>query len=209
MSTRKIWPMVVILSCAALMVALLGYYRWTLFIPHPGLIVARSVIGAVVMAALFTAAAIRGRHTPDPRRSFSNNSLIAFIGAALFGFVAAGMTTGAAAYLNGADAQERALCMELVEVGHLNAVVFEPGRNAARAAAGGTTRRDWTLDFRSYHVDLSGVKVGEQFDLLVLDGRFGHTVLRGQRPAPGCNPDSARPGELPGGGPPIQPAPDP
>jgi hypothetical protein len=186
MNKRSSWPMVMVLLFAAVMAALLGYYRWTLFLPSDGLIVARAAIAAAVMVAIIAAAAIRMRHSKDPSRSFSKLSLPIILGAGLFALSAGGMTTGAAAYLNGLDARQRTVCLELVGVGNTTAVVSEPTVGEAWVVSNVRIGPNRTLDFRSYPVDFSGLKPGEFFELAVLDGRFGYTVVRGQTAVAGC-----------------------
>lgn len=161
--------------------------RSSLFVPHAWLNTARPLVWLGVSVLMIAAFAVRMHFIKDPQNSFSKHSLLFIVVSLGMGFLAQEVASGAASLLNRFGADQRSQCFVLVKASSnasgnvqrvMNADVRLPGDDAP------VLRH---LQYTPESADLSQLKGGDSFEMRVLDGAFGYTALRGQRPSAGCS----------------------
>lgn len=168
-------------------IAVVIFYGYSsLFVAHARLNAALPWVWLGVTVLMIAACVARMHFMKDPKASFSTHALL-FIGISIgMGFLAREAISGAASLLNPFGAGQRIQCFVLVSIqptpsGNvrrvMNADIRLPGEGAQRARH---------VQYTPLSADLSQLKNGDDFELRVLDGAFGYTALRGQRPGAGC-----------------------
>ncbi|HHA2532452.1 TPA: hypothetical protein ACOEBE_000038 [Stenotrophomonas maltophilia] len=186
-------PIILIpLLCA---VASLGvviiFGRSSLFVPHAWLNAAQPLVWLGVSVLTIAAIAVRMHFIRDPQNSFSKHSLLFIVASLGLGFLAQEVASGAASLLNRFGAEQRIQCFVLVAYKANPSGNIQRVMNADIRLPGDDAQRSRRLQYTPGSADLSQLKAGDAFELRVLDGTFGYTALRGQRPSAGCSGQSS------------------
>lgn len=161
--------------------------RSSLFVPHTWLNTALPLVWLGVSALMIAAFAVRMHFIRDPQNSFSKYSLLFIVVSVGMGFLAQEVASGTASLFNRFGAEQRTQCFLLVAIkanpsGNVQRVMDADIRLPQDEAKGSRY-----LQYTPGSADLSLLKNGDSFELRVLDGAFGYTALRDQRPSAGCS----------------------
>lgn len=186
-------PVIIIpLLCAVASIGVvIALGRSSLFVPHTWLNTARPLVWLGVSVLMISAIAVRTHFMKDSQASFSRNSLLFIVFSLGMGFLAKEAASGDASLLNRFGAEQHIQCFVLVAIRANASGNVQRVMNADVRLPGDDARDSRLLQYTPGSADLSQLKEGDSFELRVLDGAFGYTALRGQRPSTGCSAQSS------------------